>query len=45
MNIADFINELDNLYEEAASLYKKALKEIESNMGRGTAYKITEENF
>lgn len=34
-----------NKYEEAAPLYEEALKEIELNMGRGTAYKITEENL
>lgn len=32
-------------YEEAVVLYEEALKEIEINMGRGTAYKITEENL
>ena len=32
-------------YEEAARLYEEALKEIEINMGRGTAYKITQENL
>lgn len=34
-----------NKYEEAAPLYEEALKEIELNMGRGTAYKIAEENL
>lgn len=32
-------------YEKAVPLYQEALKEIEVNMGRGTAYKITEENL
>ncbi len=32
-------------YREAVSLYEEALKEIEVNMGRGTAYQITEENL
>lgn len=32
-------------YEEAVPLYEEALKEIEVNMGRGTAYYITEENL
>lgn len=32
-------------YEEAARLYEEALKEIEINMGRGTAYQITRENL
>lgn len=32
-------------YENAVPLYQEALKEIEVNMGRGTAYKITEENL
>ena len=32
-------------YEKAVPLYKEALKEIEVNMGRGTAYQITEENL
>lgn len=32
-------------YEEAVPLYEEALREIEVNMGRGTAYHITEENL
>lgn len=32
-------------YEKAVPLYQEALKEIEVNMGRGTAYQITEENL
>lgn len=32
-------------YEKAVLLYQEALKEIEVNMGRGTAYQITEENL
>lgn len=32
-------------YEEAVPLYQEALKEIEINMGRGTAYNITKENL
>lgn len=32
-------------YEEAVALYEEALKEIEINMGRGTAYNITKENL
>lgn len=32
-------------YEKAVPLYEEALKEIEANMGRGTAYRITKENL
>lgn len=32
-------------YEEAVPLYEEALKEIEVNMGRGSAYQITEGNL
>lgn len=32
-------------YENAVSLYEEALKEIEINMGKGTAYEITKENL
>ena len=32
-------------YDEAAVLYEEALKEIEINMGRGSAYKITQSNL
>ena len=32
-------------YETAAKLYEEALDEIRINMGKGTAYKITEDNL
>lgn len=32
-------------YEQAISLYEEALKEIEINMGKGTAYQITKDNL
>lgn len=32
-------------YTSAAKLYEETLEEIEINMGKGTAYKITEENL
>ena len=32
-------------YEAAAKLYEEALDEIRINMGKGTAYKITEDNL
>lgn len=32
-------------YDEAVALYEEALPEIESNMGRGTAYQITQQNL
>lgn len=32
-------------YDEAVELYEEALPEIEANMGRGTAYEITQQNL